>query len=64
MRRRTFIVILGGTTVAGPLAAHGQQSRMPVVGFLNGTAASPAAPFVAPRSDPRGRTRPSVIAGS
>jgi len=47
MRRREFVTLIGGTTVAATFSAHAQQAGVPVVALIRDGSADTAARYVA-----------------
>jgi putative tryptophan/tyrosine transport system substrate-binding protein len=60
MRRREFIMLLGGAA-GWPLAAHAQQTALPVIGFLRSTSLADSTHLVSPFRE--GLTEAAIVEG-
>jgi putative ABC transport system substrate-binding protein len=46
MRRREFITLIGGASLAGQWIAHAQQAGIPVIGYLSGRSEAAERPML------------------
>jgi putative tryptophan/tyrosine transport system substrate-binding protein len=60
MRRREFIMLLGGAA-GWPLAAHAQQTALPVIGFLRSTSLADSTHLVSAFRE--GLTEAAIVEG-
>jgi putative tryptophan/tyrosine transport system substrate-binding protein len=47
IRRRNFLMLVGGAAAGWPFSVFAQQPTLPVIGYLSSTSSAPYAPFVA-----------------